>query len=89
VVLFPSGSGHAQFRRRGVSPFQPLGTRLRARDIAVIDLSEAFAARFGDASLCPYLTRPEPCVGHYNPAGNRIVAELLAPRVSALLAGRQ
>lgn len=88
VVLFPSGSGHELFRRQGRSPLQPLTDILRARGIPVIDFSEAFARHVGDKPICPYLTQPGPCIGHFNPDGNRLVAELLAPRISAALAGR-
>lgn len=88
VVMFPSGGGHELFRRQGSSPFQPLTNILRARGIQVVDFSEEFARHLGDKPLCPYLTQPGVCVGHYNAVGSRLVAELLAPRVSAALAGR-
>ena len=35
VVMFPSGGGHELFRKRGISPFQPLNALLRARGIPV------------------------------------------------------
>jgi hypothetical protein len=74
VVLYPAPRGYDEFRRTGVSPFQPLTDALRKHGISTFDLSEDFSRELGDRKFCDIVTFPRSCRGHYNPEGNLIVA---------------
>lgn len=82
IMMFPSGTGHDIYLRRGTSSFDPLNAALRAEGQEVVDLTEAFARVLGTERLCALLTQQAACVGHLNARGNAIVAATMAGHIS-------
>jgi hypothetical protein len=56
---------------------EPLIEALRARGIRTVSLTTLLKDRLAGRSLCELLIEPQACNGHFNPEGNRIVAELM------------
>jgi len=75
--LFPARNEYDYFRRSGVRAIQPLLDEFDHRSIPFLDLTHLFHSALGGASICPLLTDPDKCQGHFNAAGNRMVADFL------------
>ena len=78
VILFPSPASFTTFKNTGTSVFDPLTNKLQQKGITVIDLTKDFAGYLRDKTFCDIVTLHDACVGHFDPEGNRIVAEILA-----------
>jgi hypothetical protein len=78
VVMMPDRSSVESLRRGGAAVYAPLRGALRERGITVWDASEAF--RTSGVPVSDLFAAG----GHYSPAGNRVLADWLAPRVAAL-----
>src|SRR5262249_31306773 len=74
VVLFPVRYSYDMFQRTGTSPYEPLIEALQKRGIAVIDLTKTIATQLRGESFCKLLMQPTACAGHFNAAGNKLVA---------------
>ena len=62
--------------------FETLLVELRRRGLTVHNLGDAILRRLGDEDPCSLFTS---CNGHYNPQGERLIAEIMADLVSPLL----
>jgi hypothetical protein len=80
VILLPDAETVRAARQGRRTLLTSLGDALRAQGLAYLDLTEAFrdAPDRGDGRAW-FMAG-----GHYSPAGNRVVAEWLGPRLAAL-----
>jgi hypothetical protein len=78
VILFPTPASFATFKNTKVSVFDPLVNRLQKKGISVVDLTKDFVTSLRDRNFCDIVTRHDACVGHFDPEGNQMVAELVA-----------
>lgn len=89
AVLYPTGASYKLARRTGMPTFGALAAALEARGIPARDLTADFAAYLGDRSFCELLSSPSACAGHYNPEGNRVVAQAMQAFLAANQLGRE
>jgi hypothetical protein len=75
VLIFPAPSAIRFRREQGQSAAQSLTDLLAASRIEVLDLGEVIPNLVEADSYCDILTIRDRCQGHYNPRGNRLVAE--------------
>jgi hypothetical protein len=83
VVIFPTRSALEIYLRTGRSPFEPLRAALHQRKIQVYDLVGDMATYLRNRSFCEILTNSNKCTGHFNPEGNKVVANLVYGRLLA------
>jgi hypothetical protein len=75
VTLMPVCEDLEYLRSHGVLPHEPLGKLIAADTIRSIDFGQEIAKRLaGAAPESLYVT----CSGHFNAAGNRLLAEIAA-----------
>lgn len=77
VVLFPTPASYAYYRDSGRTGLEDLEALLAARGIDYLDLAPAFAESLRTRSFCTLVGEPGVCVGHFNAAGNALIAELV------------
>ena len=74
-VFFPATNEYDYFRRSGNRAIQPLLDELDRRSIPYLDLTRSFHTALGGDDICPMLTQPNKCRGHFNATGNRMVSD--------------
>jgi hypothetical protein len=82
VVIFPEAEALRLFEAEGEPLMQEFQRELEGRGIPVLDLVHGFMSRIGRGSYCDYFVE-KGCKGHYNKAGNLLVAELLREYLEA------
>jgi len=76
AVVFPEAEVLEYLEVQGTSVMQAFQRDLETRGILVLDLVHGISARLGDRSYCDILVGKH-CTGHYNAAGNKLVADLI------------
>lgn len=74
AVLFPTPASY-NISHGGVSALHPLSEQLEAHGVPTRDLTTDFGVHLGDRSICELVTDRATCTGHFNAAGNRVIAE--------------
>lgn len=77
VLIFPTPNSYEWFQENGRLATQDLITYLQADDLRVLDLTAGIADQLNTSSFCTLVTQPDICEGHFNEAGNRLVADVL------------
>jgi hypothetical protein len=85
VLLISIGPDFAYARRTGRWPDQPLADALAREGVAVIHAGPEMLRRLGGREPCTLFTQ---CSGHFNARGYRMLAEVVAGRVTRDAAGR-
>jgi hypothetical protein len=76
VVVIPTPSAYHYFLRTGQLVTEQIDNAFEQRGLHVLDLTRPLADATGRGRLCPLLSQPEGCRGHFNPAGNRMISEI-------------
>lgn len=74
AVVFPDRFSYTAARESGESPLRPLIAELERRRLPTLDLTDDFERHLRERSFCELLSRSN-CTGHFNAAGNRVMAE--------------
>jgi len=91
VVVFPTPSAYEFLAKTGELVTRPLGQALAERGVRVLDLTAPLMRALGGGPLCSVLTQPAKCRSHFNPEGNRLIAQLVYDYLGreGLLPGRR
>lgn len=77
VLLFSTPASYKYFQDQEISAFSEITKVLEARGIAHLDLAKEIADRYENQSYCDFIAAPDACVGHFNPHGNKMLAEIM------------
>jgi hypothetical protein len=77
VVIFPTPSAYRHLLRTGELVTSLLDLALEERSIRVLDLTESLVRTLPRDGLCAILSEPNKCRGHFNAAGNRMIADIV------------
>jgi hypothetical protein len=77
VIIYPTARSFKQFKDTGIIITRPLLENLERRSIPYLDLHEGFGKRVEKQRFCELLTQITSCGGHFNPAGNAMVSEIV------------
>ena len=77
VLVFPTPNSYEWFHDNGRLATQDLITHLEAEGVITLDLTAAIAEQLGGTSFCTLVTLPDICEGHFNEAGNQLVADIV------------
>lgn len=77
IIIYPTGRSFKRYKETGFLVTNALVSKLERQGITYLDLHSAFAARFDSNKFCGLLTKAEPCTGHFNAAGNQVVADIV------------
>lgn len=79
VIIYPTGRSFKRFKEDDHLATRPLGEQLERHAIPYLDLHYAFRERVGTEEFCGLLVESPSvrCMGHFNAAGNRLVADIL------------
>ena len=84
VLLFPTPSSYELYVDTGALAMAPLMAELESRAIPHLDLTAPLARLLAERDYAEILTnRPQPGMGHFNAAGNGMVAGLVLDRLRA------
>lgn len=79
VIIYPTGRSFKRFVEGGHLATRPLGAQLEREAIPYLDLHYAFRDRVDTDAFCGLLVESPTirCMGHFNAAGNRLIADIL------------
>ncbi|MDH4155145.1 MAG: hypothetical protein OEV01_15295 [Nitrospira sp.] len=79
VIIYPTGRSFKRFKESDHLATRSLGEQLERHGMPYVDLHYAFRARVGAEEFCGLLVESPAvrCMGHFNAAGNRLVADIL------------
>ena len=75
--MFPTPSAYQFLAKTGELVTRPIGQALGERGVRVLDLTAPLMRALGGGPLCSVLTQPAKCRSHFNPEGNRLIAQLV------------
>lgn len=86
ALTFPTPSSINYLKRSGENVLDPLLKKLEYNGIDFLDLHKPLLKKLGGESFCSILGNTTACNGHFNAAGNRMVADAVHARIGSALA---
>jgi len=77
VLFFPTPSSYSAYVEDGLIAMSTIFKRLDELGIPYLNLTPLIAQKLGQRNYCEVLANPEPCTGHPNAEGNRIIANIV------------
>ena len=77
VVMIPTPSSYHYLLKTGTLTTGAISRQLEQRGVRVLDLTTELMRDLDKGPLCPILTQPGRCQGHFNAEGNRMIAHIV------------